>query len=52
MSLIFVFWLTAGFVASVIFSSFFEWALHRFLMPNSYHLRQAKEIHTFRLTNT
>src|SRR6202166_2618198 len=28
----FVFWMTIGFIASVIFASFFEWVLHRYFM--------------------
>ena len=29
---LFIFWTTVGFVLAIIYSSFFEWTLHRFLM--------------------
>jgi hypothetical protein len=55
----FIFWLTASFVIAVFFASFFEWALHRFIMHRpvtgfEYPFRAHALVHhrTFRADHT
>jgi len=55
----FLFWLAAGFGAGVLFASFFEWALHRFVMhrPTSWCLYSFRahtlvHHHTFKADHT
>jgi hypothetical protein len=55
----FVFWMSAAFVAAVVFASFFEWALHRYVMHRpvgkfDYPFRAHALVHhrTFRADHT
>jgi hypothetical protein len=55
----FVFWAATGFVAAVIFASFFEWTLHRFVMHRpikgfTYPFRAHAQVHhhVFRADHT
>lgn len=43
----FIFWMAAGFVAGVLFSSLFEWVLHRYFMHRpTFNFRYPYEAHT------
>jgi hypothetical protein len=60
----FAFWMTVGFVAAVVFASFFEWTLHRYFMHRPFgkfdyafrahalvHHQTFKADHTYHLIN-